>query len=130
MLDVRRLRENFEEIKEILAHRDEELGDLDKFEELDRKRRVLIRETEQLKNVRNEVTKKIAELKREKKNADELILEMRTVGDKIKAFDDELREVEQELQQILLQIPNIPHESVPIGKDENDNVEVRKWGDL
>lgn len=130
MLDVRRLRENFEEIKEILAHRDEELGDLDKFEELDRKRRVLIRETEQLKNVRNEVSKKIAELKREKKNADELILEMRTVGDKIKAFDDELREVEQELQQILLQIPNIPHESVPIGKDENDNVEVRKWGDL
>lgn len=130
MLDVRRLRENFEEIKEILAHRGEELGDLDKFEELDRKRRVLIRETEQLKNVRNEVSKKIAELKREKKNADELILEMRTVGDKIKAFDDELREVEEELHQILLQIPNIPHESVPIGKDENDNVEVRKWGDL
>lgn len=130
MLDVRRLRDNFEEIKEILAHRGEELGDLDKFEELDRKRRVLIRETEQLKNVRNEVSKKIAELKREKKNADELILEMRTVGDKIKAFDDELREVEEELHQILLQIPNIPHESVPIGKDENDNVEVRKWGDL
>lgn len=130
MLDVRRLRENFEEIKEILAHRGEELGDLDKFEELDRKRRVLIRETEQLKNVRNEVSKKIAELKREKKNADDLIIEMRTVGDKIKAFDDELREVEEELHQILLQIPNVPHESVPIGVDENDNVEVRKWGDL
>jgi len=130
MIDVRRLRENFEEIKEILAHRGEELGDLDKFEELDRKRRTLIRETEQLKQVRNEVSKKIAELKREKKNADELILEMRTVGDKIKAFDDELREVEEELQQILLQIPNIPHESVPVGKDENDNVEIRKWGEL
>lgn len=130
MLDVRRLRENFEEIKEILLHRGEELGDLDKFEELDRKRRELIQETEQLKKVRNEVSKKIAALKREKKNADELILEMRAVGDKIKAFDDELRKVEQELQEILLQIPNIPHESVPIGKDENDNVEVRKWGEL
>lgn len=130
MLDIRRLRENFEEIKNILVHRGEELSGLDKFEELDRKRRVLIRETEQLKKVRNDVSKKIAELKREKKNADEFILEMRNVGDKIKAFDDELREVEEELQQILLQIPNIPHESVPIGKDENDNVEVRKWGDV
>ncbi|MFA8439634.1 serine--tRNA ligase [Pueribacillus sp. YX66] len=130
MLDIRRLRENFQEIKATLVHRGEDLSGLDQFEELDRKRRNLIQETERLKKERNEVSKKIAELKRAKKNADEFITEMRNVGDKIKAFDEELREVEEALQQLLLQIPNVPHESVPIGKDENENVEVRKWGNV
>lgn len=130
MLDIRRLRENFQEIKATLVHRGEDLSGLDQFEELDRKRRNLIQETERLKKERNEVSKKIAELKRAKKNADEFITEMRNVGDKIKAFDEELREVEEALQQLLLQIPNVPHESVPIGEDENENVEVRKWGNV
>ncbi len=130
MLDIRRLRENFSEVKEKLKPRGEDLSGLEQFDEFDRKRRNLIQETERLKKERNEVSKKIAQLKREKQDADELITEMRNVGDKIKAFDDELREVEEQLQELLLQIPNVPHESVPIGKDENDNVEVRKWGEL
>ncbi len=130
MLDIRRLRENFQEIQEKLAHRGEDLSGLDEFAELDRKRRNLIQQSERLKKERNEVSKKIAELKREKKNADAYIVEMRNVGDQIKAFDDELREVEGQLQQLLLQIPNVPHESVPIGEDEEENVEVRKWGEI
>lgn len=130
MLDIRRLRENFQEIQEKLAHRGEDLSGLDEFAELDRKRRNLIQQSERLKKERNEVSKKIAELKREKKNADAYIVEMRNVGDQIKAFDDELREVEEQLQQLLLQIPNVPHESVPIGEDEEENVEVRKWGEI
>src|SRR5690625_2891150 len=117
MLDIRLLRENFQEIQEKLQHRGEDLSGLDEFAELDRKRRNLIQESERLKKERNEVSKKIAELKRAKENADDYIVEMRNVGDKIKAFDEELREVEEKLQQLLLQIPNIPHESVPIGKD-------------
>ncbi|PWA12077.1 serine--tRNA ligase [Pueribacillus theae] len=130
MLDIKRLRTNFKEIKEILKTRGEDLSGLGQFEELDQKRRYLIQQTENLKKQRNDVSKQIAELKREKKPADEFIKKMRDVGDKIKAFDDELREVEAALNELLLQIPNIPHESVPIGKDEDDNVEIRKWGDV
>jgi seryl-tRNA synthetase len=130
MLDIKYLRANFAEVKKILQHRGEDLTDLGKFEELDKKRRELITETEQLKSKRNEVSQQIAVLKREKKDADHLIKEMREVGDKIKALDDELRTVEETLEKLLLSIPNIPHESVPVGESEDDNVEVRRWGEI
>ncbi|MDZ5474666.1 serine--tRNA ligase [Bacillus sp. 31A1R] len=130
MLDVKLLRTNFEEIKTRLQHRGEDLTDLGKFEDLDRKRRDLILETEQLKSRRNEVSQEVATLKREKQDADHLIAEMREVGDKIKELDDALRTVEEELDQLLFSIPNIPHESVPVGETEDDNIEVRKWGEI
>lgn len=130
MLDLKYLRANFAEVKKLLQHRGEDLTDLGKFEELDQKRRELIVESEQLKSKRNEVSQQIALLKREKKDADHLIKEMREVGDKIKALDDELRTVEETLEKLLLSIPNIPHESVPVGESEDDNVEVRKWGEV
>jgi len=129
MLDLKFLRANFAEVKEKLKHRGEDLTDFARFEELDTKRRELIAKAEELKNKRNEVSQQIAVLKREKKEADYLIAEMREVGDRIKALDDELREVEEALEMLLLSIPNIPHESVPIGESENDNVEIRKWGE-
>ncbi|MGV3467143.1 MAG: serine--tRNA ligase, partial [Heyndrickxia sp.] len=100
------------------------------FEDLDKRRRELIVVTEELKSKRNEVSQKIAQMKREKQNADEQITQMREVGDKIKEYDDELRQVEETLNRILLSIPNIPHESTPIGESEDDNVEIRKWGDV
>ncbi|RSK25447.1 serine--tRNA ligase [Bacillus sp. HMF5848] len=128
MLDAKLLRTNFQEIKEKLAHRGEDLTDFDKFEALDEKRRQLIIQVEELKSKRNEVSQQIAVMKREKKDADHLILEMRQVGDKVKTLDEELREVEATLEQLLLSIPNIPHESVPVGETEDDNVEVRQWG--
>ena len=128
MLDMKYLRNNFEEVQKRLAHRGEDLSDLDKFGSLDEKRRGLIAETEALKAKRNEATKEISALKREKKDADPAIKEMRELGDQIALLDKDLKGIEEELQHIMLSIPNIPHESVPVGEDEDDNVEVRDWG--
>ena len=130
MLDLKYLRANFEEVKQVLQHRGEDLTALDSFEELDVRRRELIADTEKLKSQRNEVSEQVAVLKREKKDANSLIAEMRVVGDKIKGIDEELREVEAKLDLILLSIPNIPHESVPVGDSEDDNIPIRHWGEL
>lgn len=130
MLDSKFLRTNLEEVKEKLAKRGEDLTDFGKFESLDKKRRELINSTEDKKSKRNEVSGQIAQLKREKQDADHLIQEMKQVGEEIKALDDELRTVETELDTLLLSIPNIPHDSVPVGDTEDDNVEVRTWGEL
>lgn len=130
MLDLKFLRKNFQEVKEKLQHRGEDLTDLGAFEELDSKRRELIAQTEELKSKRNEVSQQVAVLKREKKDADHLIAEMREVGDNVKALDEELRSVEERLHQLLLSIPNVPHETVPVGETEDGNVEVRTWGEV
>ncbi|MGZ0880058.1 serine--tRNA ligase [Priestia megaterium] len=130
MLDLKFLRANFNEVKEKLKFRGEDLTDLGRFEDLDAKRRELIAQTEELKSKRNEVSQQIAQLKREKQDADHLIVEMREVGDRVKQLDEELRSVEEELELLLLSIPNVPHESTPIGETEDDNVEVRKWGEI
>ncbi|RDZ07831.1 serine--tRNA ligase [Priestia megaterium] len=130
MLDLKFLRANFNEVKEKLKFRGEDLTDLGRFEELDAKRRELIAQTEELKSKRNEVSQQIAQLKREKQDADHLIVEMREVGERVKQLDEELRSVEEELELLLLSIPNVPHESTPVGETEDDNVEVRKWGEI
>ncbi|MCM3599046.1 serine--tRNA ligase [Metabacillus idriensis] len=130
MLDIKYLRANFEEVKEKLSHRGEDLGDFSKFEELDQKRRELISKVEVFKSKRNEVSGQIAVLKREKQDADHLIKEMREVGDRVKEMDDELRVVEAELEMLMLSIPNIPHESVPVGETEDDNILHREWGEV
>ncbi|TMN22289.1 serine--tRNA ligase [Lentibacillus cibarius] len=130
MLDMKFLRNNFQEVKEKLAHRGEDLSDLEKFGELDERRRTLISEVESLKAKRNETSKQISVLKKEKKDAEPAIKEMREVGENIKALDGELKEIEETLEMMMLSIPNIPHESVPVGEDEDDNVEVRSWGDI
>lgn len=130
MLDMKFLRNNFEDVKAKLQHRGEDLSELEKFGDLDEKRRKLIAETETLKAKRNEATKKISALKKEKKDAEVAIKEMRDVGNEISNLDKELKEIEERLAHIMLSIPNIPHESVPIGEDEEDNVEIRKWGDV
>lgn len=130
MLDIKVLRANFAEVKEKLQHRGEDLTDLGKFEDLDQRRRDLIVEAEQLKSKRNEVSQQVAALKREKADADHLIVEMREVGDRIKVLDEELRSVEETLDLLLMSIPNIPHESVPIGETEDENIEIRKWGQI
>ncbi|EGK6808859.1 TPA: serine--tRNA ligase [Listeria monocytogenes] len=130
MLDVKLLRNNFNEVKQKLQNRGEDLGEFEKFGELDKRRRTLIVETEALKSQRNEVSQEIAKLKREKQDADAKIEEMRVVGDRIKTLDIELREIDEKLDMILMSIPNIPHESTPVGESEDDNVEIRKWGEV
>lgn len=130
MLDVKLLRNNFDEVKQKLQNRGEDLGEFEKFGELDKRSRTLIVETEALKSQRNEVSQEIAKLKREKQDADAKIEEMRVVGDRIKTLDIELREIDEKLDMILMSIPNIPHESTPVGESEDDNVEIRKWGEV
>ena len=130
MLDVKRVRANYEEIKEKLEKRGEDLGNFDQFAELDSKRRELIGKAEVLKAERNEASEKVAVMKRNKENADDVILRMRQVGDEIKVLDNELREVEEKFDDMMMRLPNIPHDSVPVGDSEDDNVEDRTWGEI
>ncbi|MFU0789075.1 MAG: hypothetical protein ACFWT6_03820 [Virgibacillus proomii] len=130
MFNIKPLRENFKEVKVKLQHRGEDLTELEKFAELDQKRRKLIVETEQLKKKRKDVSYQIAVLKKENKDAEVLIVEMREVGEQIKKLDEELRVIEEELNALLLSIPNLPYETVPIGDTEDENVEIRKCREL
>src|SRR5690625_3003607 len=129
MLDRKLLRNHFDEVKERLERRGEDLSELMNFSTLDEQRRKIIAKVEEIKAKRNETSKQISVLKREKKDAAELIEEMQNVGTEIKELDTELDEVEEKLDHIMYAIPNIPHESVPIGESEDDNAEVRTWGE-
>lgn len=130
MLDIKRVRDNFAEIKEMLLTRNEDLGNLDDFEGLDVKRRELIAKTEELKAERNKVSEQISLMKRNKENADEVIARMRQVGDEIKELDNQLNDVEERFKDMMMRLPNIPHESVPVGTTEDDNVEEYTWGEI
>ncbi|MHB8841971.1 MAG: serine--tRNA ligase [Candidatus Aquicultor sp.] len=128
MLDLKWVREHLDVVQEALGHRNSKV-DLTRFKELDASRRELIVEVEQLKNRRNVVSGEIAKLKKSGEPAEDKIVAMRELGDKIKSFDEQLAEIEDELSQMLLDIPNIPDTSVPIGSDETANVVVRTWGE-
>lgn len=130
MLDIKYVRDNFEAVKKMLLTRNEDLGNLDDFEGLDTKRRELIAKTEVLKAERNKVSEEIAVMKRNKENADTAITRMREVGEEIKVLDEQLREVEEAFKDMMMRLPNIPHESVPVGTTEDDNVVEYTWGDV
>jgi seryl-tRNA synthetase len=133
MLDARFVRENIDAVKEALKKRGYEFP-LSHFLAIDEKRMALLREAEELRNKRNVVSEEIGRLKREKAEAQPASLasaqmeEMKGVSERIKALEEKLREVEDETRNLLLTIPNIPDGSVPVGKDETENVEIRKWG--
>src|SRR5690554_3338510 len=128
MLDLRFVRENTDLVSEALKKRGKDIS-LDEFIKLDGERREILYEAEQLKHKRNTVSTRIGELKRAGEDASEIISEMKEVSNKIKDYDERINEIEDSLYSILLGIPNIPHESVPFGKSEDDNVELRKWGE-
>lgn len=130
MLDVKILRTDLERVEQALQHRGASPQLVAGFSELDIQRRTLLQETENLKSKRNAVTQQVAKLKKEGADATALISEMREVGDQIREFDDQIRELEVKIDEVLLAIPNIPHESVPIGSSEEDNVEVRRVGEV
>lgn len=130
MLDLKYVRDNFEEVINRLQYRGEDLSGLDKFKALDVRRRGLILEVEQLKSKRNEASQMVAQLKREKKDADQLILETREIGEKIKNLDEELNVIETNLYEVMLNLPNLPHESVPVGATEEDNIPIRNHGKI
>lgn len=129
MLDMKFLRENYEDIKNRMTDRGEDLSDFYRFPELDEQRRELISKTEVLKARRNDVSEQIAAKKRAKEDAADLITAMRDESAKIKELDGALGKIEEELHQVMLSIPNVPHESVPVGKDESENKPIRFWGE-
>ncbi|MBY0163135.1 serine--tRNA ligase [Cytobacillus firmus] len=129
MLDVKILRSEYSRVEEALKNRGKSLDLIADFPKLDARRRELLQESESLKNRRNTVSAEVAKLKKNRENADELILEMRQVSDQIKAMDEEVRELEASISELTLAIPNIPHESVPIGASEEENVEIRRWAE-
>lgn len=130
MLDVKLLRNDFEKVEQALRNRGASLDLIAGFPALDAKRRDLIQETEQLKNRRNTVSQEVAKIKKSGGDADALIVEMREVGDRIKELDDEIRALEVQFEELTLSIPNIPSETVPVGASEEDNVEIRRVGEI
>ena len=128
MLDIKLLRTNYEDIEKALAFRKEDF-DLSQFRDLDEERRSLLGEVEKLKNEQKIASKEIPILKKEGKDTTNLMQEMKELSDKIKEFDVKVADVESKLNDFMLTIPNIPNESVPQGDTDEDNVEIRRWGE-
>ncbi|MBD2845465.1 serine--tRNA ligase [Paenibacillus sp. IB182496] len=129
MLDIKWLRNEYDKVEQALERRGAALEGLREFPKLDGKWRELLQEVEQLKNRRNTVSQEVARLKKSGGDAEALIVEMREVGDRIKALDEETRTVQAEMEELTRTIPNVPHESVPVGASEADNVEIRRVGE-
>ena len=132
MLELRFIRENIDLVREKCLHRGMDSELIDNFAHIDGKRLTLLAEVEQLKNRRNSVSKEIAPLKKagEHEKAEPLIVEMRDVSTRIKELDSDLAEIVAQLDDIVLSIPNLCHDSVPKGQDDADNVELRVWGTI
>ncbi len=132
MLDPRYIRENPDKLRIALTNRGYSPEILDRFLEIDSRRMELLREVEQLRQKRNILSKEISELKARKSSDGNLIeqkmIEAKDVSDKIEGLEEALKGFDAEIVNIILNIPNIPHETVPIGKDETENKEVRRWG--
>ena len=128
MLDIKRIRADFDAVAAKLAHRGVATQTLNQIKDLDQKRRQILVTVEELKANRNTVSAEIAQAKRNKENADDKITAMQALSADIKALDAELAEIDDQLAAIITVLPNTPHDSVPIGADEEDNVEVRRWG--
>ncbi|KFN89113.1 serine--tRNA ligase [Tetragenococcus muriaticus] len=129
MLAIKTIRENFETVKEKLQTRGVAEETLTEFLQLDKERRRLLVESEEKKKYRNNVSENIAQAKRNQEDTTEQIAEMREVGSEIKELDKEITTIDEKLNTIATTLPNLPHDSVPIGEDEEDNVEVRKWNE-
>jgi seryl-tRNA synthetase len=129
MLDIKFIRANREKVEQALKNRRSDL-DITPLFEIDQRRRELLREIEELRNRRNTVSAGIGQMKKNREDASEYIAEMKKVGARIKEIDRELSGIEEQFREFLLSIPNIPHESVPVGKSEEENVEVKRLGKI
>ena len=130
MLDIRIIRDDTEKVKEALKKRGYSVEIIDRILEEDKKWRELTTKENELRFKRNEISKAIAKLKKEGKDEDakKLIEEGKVISQEVEKVEDEKKEIERSLKNLLLQVPNIPHTSVPVGEDESGNVEVRRWG--
>jgi len=129
MLDIKFIRENPDFVKTKLNLRGEDITTIDKILELDENWLERIHNTEKMKEIRNKVSDEIAVMKKNKMDASEKISEMKKVSDEIKLIDEELRKYDSDIDLLLKYVPNLPHDSVPHGKSEKDNVEIKKWGE-
>ncbi len=128
MLDIKILRNEPDRIRQALKNRNNDL-DITPAIELDLKRRSLLADAEQKKAKQNEITKQIPAMKKEGKNTDAIFAEMRLLSDEIKEDDAEISQIDEELRNFMLKIPNIPNDRVPVGKDDSENVEIRRYSE-
>ncbi|MBL3539273.1 serine--tRNA ligase [Aminivibrio sp.] len=128
MLDIRWIRSNADEVRQFLANRNNDM-DIGPLLGLDEERRSLLTESEELKARRNEGSRKVGAARAKGEDTSAVMEEMRVIGDRIKDIDARISEIDGKISDILLSLPNRPHDSVPVGKDENDNTEVRRWGE-
>ena len=126
MLDIKYIRENPDKVKKAIASKNEK-GNVDEILRLDEQRRMIITTVEEFKAERNRVSAKIPQMKKAGEDTSEVLIEMKMVSDKITDMDSKLRELDTRLSNLLMLIPNLPHESVPVGKNESDNKIIREW---
>lgn len=129
MLDIRKIRENYEAVKAGLERRGQGDYDLPKVVELDEKRRELLALVEAKKNKQNTASKEIPQLKKEGKDTASLMSELKSLSDEIKELDEKVSQIEEALKEALLNIPNVPNDLVPVGASDEDNQEIKKWGE-
>jgi len=127
MLDIRLFRERPEELKKDLEKRNGSFS-VDEIIEIDSRRREILTLTDELKSERNRGSRRIAELRRTGGETEDVMERMRSIGEEIRRKDEEIADLEDRIQSLLLEIPNIPHGSVPVGEDENANTLIRAWG--
>ncbi len=129
MLEAKYIRDHLEEVQERLALRGQNIS-LNQFVNIDGERRRSLQEWERLRALQKKVSDEVSRKKREGEDASDLISEMKRVSQELKELDSVVQEKEKALQEFLLTLPNLPHSSVPIGKDSSDNAEVRRWGEI
>ncbi len=128
MIDLKFIRENSDLVKTAIQNKKEK-ADINKLLALDEARREKLQTVEKLKQERNTASQKIAQLKKQGESAEHKIQEMQKVAGQVKQLDTELKEIENKIRNIQIWIPNVPHSSTPIGQNETDNVEIKKWGE-
>ncbi len=129
MLDIKKLRENTEYMIELLNRRGGDFSYLNEVLAQDERRRKIITEVEKIKAQRNEISKKIGQYKREKKDVSEILAQVDNIGADLKSKEQELKQIDEYIKDQLLNTPNLPHPNIPVGKDEEGNVELRKVGE-
>lgn len=129
MLDIKRIRNELDEIKPLMDKRGEGSLDLEGLIDLDDNRKALLSKVEKMKNEQKIASKEIPKLKKEGKDASKALEEMKRLSEEIKSLDKEVKEVEEEIKYRLLRIPNVPNPKVPKGETDEDNIEIRNWGE-
>jgi seryl-tRNA synthetase len=128
MLDIKKIIDNPEALRKALANRGSEINLDEVFSAYEERKRIQ-QDADGLRNKRNVVSEEIGRLKKQKQDAEDLVAEMKAVSDEIKSLEDKVKDLDEQISGKLLLVPNIPHESVPVGRNENANIEVRRWGE-